>query len=188
MKSTCVLPSLSDILMDHERPLSHSHSVLDIANLLSPPAEDEEENPFYDIKAKRKRASPSQLSILNRVFQQTYFPSTELRIELGKQLGMSPRTVQIWFQNKRQSIRTRERLMNRQQKKRSALHFQPNGIISPPISPSSAQHYHSTPPMKDMPLQLPSLRLPPPSSILMTPSSSVHSSPRSFDSLLFREY
>ncbi|KAL0096672.1 Homeodomain-like DNA binding domain-containing transcription factor, partial [Phycomyces blakesleeanus] len=56
-------------------------------------------------KVKRKRASPSQLSVLNRVFNQTYFPSTELRIELGKQLGMSPRTVQIWFQNKRQSAR-----------------------------------------------------------------------------------
>ncbi|OAC99774.1 Homeodomain-like DNA binding domain-containing transcription factor, partial [Mucor lusitanicus CBS 277.49] len=56
-------------------------------------------------KAKRKRASPSQLSVLNRVFEQTFFPSTELRMELGKQLGMSPRTVQIWFQNKRQSIR-----------------------------------------------------------------------------------
>ncbi|ORY95470.1 Homeodomain-like protein, partial [Syncephalastrum racemosum] len=61
------------------------------------------------LKAKRKRASPSQLSVLNRVFKQTYFPSTELRVELGKQLGMSPRTVQIWFQNKRQSLRARER-------------------------------------------------------------------------------
>ncbi|KAL0095835.1 homeobox domain-containing protein, partial [Phycomyces blakesleeanus] len=60
-------------------------------------------------KVKRKRASPSQLSVLNRVFNQTYFPSTELRIELGKQLGMSPRTVQIWFQNKRQSARMRDR-------------------------------------------------------------------------------
>ncbi|KAI8341149.1 homeobox domain-containing protein, partial [Chlamydoabsidia padenii] len=60
-------------------------------------------------KAKRKRASPSQLSVLNRVFNQTYFPSTELRIELGKHLGMSPRTVQIWFQNKRQSLRSRTR-------------------------------------------------------------------------------
>ncbi|KAI9356091.1 Homeodomain-like protein, partial [Pilaira anomala] len=61
------------------------------------------------IKAKRKRASPSQLLVLNRVFQSTCFPSTELRIELGKQLGMSPRTVQIWFQNKRQSMRSQTR-------------------------------------------------------------------------------
>jgi hypothetical protein len=64
---------------------------------------------YPPLKAKRKRASPSQLSVLNRVFNQTYFPSTELRIELGKHLGMSPRTVQIWFQNKRQSLRSRTR-------------------------------------------------------------------------------
>ncbi|OAD00564.1 Homeodomain-like DNA binding domain-containing transcription factor, partial [Mucor lusitanicus CBS 277.49] len=60
-----------------------------------------------DLKAKRKRASPNQLVVLNRIFNQTYFPSTEIRIELGKQLGMSPRTVQIWFQNKRQALRSR---------------------------------------------------------------------------------
>ncbi|KAJ2963513.1 hypothetical protein NQZ79_g1604 [Umbelopsis isabellina] len=61
------------------------------------------------LKAKRKRANAYQLDVLNRVFDKTFFPSTELRTELGKQLGMSPRTVQIWFQNKRQSIRTRQR-------------------------------------------------------------------------------
>ena len=57
-----------------------------------------------------KRANVYQLDVLNQVFEQTFFPSTELRAELGKQLGMSPRTVQIWFQNKRQSIRTRQRM------------------------------------------------------------------------------
>ncbi|ORZ24111.1 hypothetical protein BCR42DRAFT_402266 [Absidia repens] len=64
-------------------------------------------NHYPPLKAKRKRASPSQLTVLNQVFNQTYFPSTELRVELGKHLGMSPRTVQIWFQNKRQSLRSR---------------------------------------------------------------------------------
>jgi hypothetical protein len=61
------------------------------------------------VKAKRKRANASQLKVLNQVFQHTFFPSTELRIQLGKQLGMSPRTVQIWFQNKRQSWRSKSR-------------------------------------------------------------------------------
>ncbi|KAH8556228.1 hypothetical protein BGW37DRAFT_471576 [Umbelopsis sp. PMI_123] len=67
------------------------------------------------LKAKRKRANAYQLDVLNRVFEQTFFPSTELRTELGKQLGMSPRTVQIWFQNKRQSIRTRQRVASERQ-------------------------------------------------------------------------
>ncbi|KAL1935755.1 hypothetical protein VTP01DRAFT_4895 [Rhizomucor pusillus] len=61
------------------------------------------------LKAKRKRANAKQLEVLNRVFDRTFFPSTQLRAELGRQLGMSPRTVQIWFQNRRQAIRTRER-------------------------------------------------------------------------------
>ncbi|KAG2229986.1 hypothetical protein BDF21DRAFT_428535 [Thamnidium elegans] len=90
MKSHCVLPPLSDILYNRHR--------LEVSNLVSD-----------QVKAKRKRASPSQLLVLNRVFQTTFFPSTELRIQLGKQLGMSPRTVQIWFQNKRQSMRSQTR-------------------------------------------------------------------------------
>ncbi|KAJ8654262.1 hypothetical protein O0I10_010084 [Lichtheimia ornata] len=61
------------------------------------------------VKAKRRRANAKQLQVLNRVFERTVFPSTQLRAELGRQLGMTPRTVQIWFQNRRQAIRTRER-------------------------------------------------------------------------------
>ncbi|KAI9299711.1 Homeodomain-like protein, partial [Cunninghamella echinulata] len=61
------------------------------------------------LKAKRRRANSKQLQILNQVFERTFFPSTQMRAELGRQLGMSPRTVQIWFQNKRQAMRTREK-------------------------------------------------------------------------------
>jgi hypothetical protein len=75
------------------------------------------------LKAKRKRANAYQLDVLNRVFEQTFFPSTELRAELGKQLGMSPRTVQIWFQNKRQSIRTRQRVATERQQQYAARHY-----------------------------------------------------------------
>ncbi|ORZ01156.1 hypothetical protein BCR43DRAFT_486467 [Syncephalastrum racemosum] len=107
------------------------------------------------LKAKRKRASPAQLSVLNHVFDQTYFPSTELRIELGKQLGMSPRAVQIWFQNKRQSLRTRER--QQQEKRRYSTtsvyahdvrRFSTgNGLppISPPLSPPHSLPSYSSP-------------------------------------------
>lgn len=60
------------------------------------------------MKLKRRRASSKQLDILNQVFERTFFPSTQLRAELGHQLGMSPRTVQIWFQNRRQAIKSRQ--------------------------------------------------------------------------------
>ncbi|KAJ1835983.1 hypothetical protein LPJ63_000699 [Coemansia sp. RSA 2711] len=60
------------------------------------------------IKGKRKRASPQQLEVLNKVFASTSFPSTEMRNRLARELGMTPRTVQIWFQNKRQASRQRD--------------------------------------------------------------------------------
>jgi hypothetical protein len=65
------------------------------------------------VKAKRRRASSKQLGVLNKVFERTFFPSTQLRAELGRQLGMNPRTVQIWFQNRRQAIRTKERIKDK---------------------------------------------------------------------------
>lgn len=115
-------------------------SVLSIQNLLSPVVDEEKKTPATRAatrrsraKTKRKRASPSQLAVLNQVFNQTYFPSTELRAELGKQLGMNPRTVQIWFQNKRQALRARDRACRK--------HLTP---LSPPLSP----HAISLPPLR----------------------------------------
>ncbi|KAJ1964192.1 hypothetical protein IWQ62_003002 [Dispira parvispora] len=71
--------------------------------------EDEEVPLALVLKAKRKRATAEQVQVLNRVFETTSFPSTEMRKELAKQLNMTPRTVQIWFQNKRQALRMRGR-------------------------------------------------------------------------------
>ncbi|CAO3624230.1 unnamed protein product [Mucor fragilis] len=56
-------------------------------------------------KIKRRRATVSQTQALQRVFDKTAFPSTGLRENLARHLGMPPRTVQIWFQNKRQAAR-----------------------------------------------------------------------------------
>ncbi|CAO3612527.1 unnamed protein product [Cunninghamella blakesleeana] len=114
MNSTCMLPPISDLFNIPDRVSTHHHyhQQQNYSPLSSPTASPISSNKlsyYPPLKAKRKRASPTQLSVLNRVFNQTYFPSTELRIELGKQLGMSPRTVQIWFQNKRQSLRTKSR-------------------------------------------------------------------------------
>ncbi|POG80109.1 Homeodomain-like protein, partial [Rhizophagus irregularis DAOM 181602=DAOM 197198] len=84
----------------HHLQMSHHHHHHHLGSPYMDPT-----NSATMVKAKRKRANASQLKVLNQVFQHTFFPSTELRIQLGKQLGMSPRTVQIWFQNKRQSWR-----------------------------------------------------------------------------------
>ncbi|WWC92825.1 uncharacterized protein L201_007784 [Kwoniella dendrophila CBS 6074] len=58
-----------------------------------------------DFKAPRKRADGSQLSLLNDVFGRTAYPCTEERDELARTLGMTSRSVQIWFQNRRRAVK-----------------------------------------------------------------------------------
>lgn len=47
-------------------------------------------------RPKRKKATPAQVETLERAYQRCAFPSTVEREELAMELGMSPRSVQIW--------------------------------------------------------------------------------------------
>ncbi|KAH9931118.1 homeobox-domain-containing protein [Epithele typhae] len=85
------------------------------------------EPPAEPIKKKRKRADPEQLKVLNETYNRTAFPSTEERMELAQKLGMSARSVQIWFQNKRQAVR---------QSTRQAASSAPPTTSAPQASPS----------------------------------------------------
>mmetsp|Transcript_18020 Transcript_18020/g.30620 ORF Transcript_18020/g.30620 Transcript_18020/m.30620 type:complete len:151 (-) Transcript_18020:121-573(-) len=58
-----------------------------------------------DKKRKRQRTSPEQLSILENMFKGNRTPDFETRAALSKQLGMTPRRIQIWFQNKRAKMK-----------------------------------------------------------------------------------
>ncbi|KAH9972207.1 homeobox domain-containing protein, partial [Russula compacta] len=49
----------------------------------------------------RKRTTPAQLEILEGVFLTDKKPNAPRRKELAKKLKMSPREVQVWFQNRR---------------------------------------------------------------------------------------
>ncbi|KAF9987094.1 hypothetical protein BGZ65_005118, partial [Modicella reniformis] len=96
---------------DTPEPKSKSKKPKRIKN----PGHDEDlillDNEMYAVKAKRKRANAGQLSVLNAAFERSYFPSTEERLRLSKQCRMCPRTVQIWFQNKRQSVKAKSEAM-----------------------------------------------------------------------------
>ncbi|KII95426.1 hypothetical protein PLICRDRAFT_34275 [Plicaturopsis crispa FD-325 SS-3] len=56
-------------------------------------------------KQKGRRVSPEQLAILNSAYAENNFPNTSERLRLSEQLKMTPRSVQIWFQNKRRTAR-----------------------------------------------------------------------------------
>ncbi|KAJ9069130.1 hypothetical protein DSO57_1021797 [Entomophthora muscae] len=63
----------------------------------------------------RCKYSQPQLDALNEVLRQTYFPSKECRLALSKSLDLSPRTIQIWFQNKRQMYKAKHGVLPSQE-------------------------------------------------------------------------
>jgi hypothetical protein len=53
----------------------------------------------------RKRLTDYQQEVLENAYTQTSFPSSKIRDKLAEFLGIHSRTVQIWFQNRRQRMR-----------------------------------------------------------------------------------
>lgn len=63
-------------------------------------------------KKPRTRMTGDQIKALMGCFQDNPFPSTLAREELSRVLSISPRTVQIWFQNQRQKTKNQTRMIN----------------------------------------------------------------------------
>jgi hypothetical protein len=60
-------------------------------------------NPF-EVK-HRKRTTESQYRVLEKEFQTNQKPSASIRRALATRLGMTPRAVQVWFQNRRAKLK-----------------------------------------------------------------------------------
>lgn len=60
-------------------------------------------------RRKRRRTSINQLSILNHYFSLNKTPNKLKRLEISKKINLDEKSIQIWFQNKRQSLRKLER-------------------------------------------------------------------------------
>lgn len=56
-------------------------------------------------RRKRRRTSPHELLILNQEFVAGSTPNKARRVEIAHKVNMTEKAVQIWFQNKRQSLR-----------------------------------------------------------------------------------
>lgn len=61
-------------------------------------------------KRARKLLTHEQSRVLHELLQQTCFPSTQVREAVAAQLGLSPRKVQVFFQNKRQKQRRKSNM------------------------------------------------------------------------------
>jgi len=90
-----------------EAPASPSNSWSSTETALAAPLQAGEE-PGADGAAsrpKRCKISREQLAVLIKSFEEEPLPNFDQRQAMAKQLGMTPRSVQIWFQNRRQRLK-----------------------------------------------------------------------------------
>ncbi|KAJ9066353.1 hypothetical protein DSO57_1038271 [Entomophthora muscae] len=64
------------------------------------------------IDQRRTRASRDQLAVLEDAFAKNSQPNAKMRETLSARLGMTERSVQIWFQNRRAKIKLSQRKMH----------------------------------------------------------------------------
>ncbi|KAL4248988.1 hypothetical protein ABKN59_006411 [Abortiporus biennis] len=75
------------------------------AGTSSQPAEETAAPPPPKKKRTRTLTTPHQSAVLHALLAQSRFPTTAMREEVGRAIGLSARKVQIWFQNQRQKAR-----------------------------------------------------------------------------------
>lgn len=56
-------------------------------------------------RRKRRRTSPLELSILQAEFEKGQTPNRTRRLDIAKRVNMTEKAIQIWFQNRRQTLR-----------------------------------------------------------------------------------
>ena len=63
------------------------------------------DEPSAPARPKRCKISREQLDVLVKSFEEEPLPNFDQRQAMAKHLGMTPRSVQIWFQNRRQRLK-----------------------------------------------------------------------------------
>ncbi|KAJ2031397.1 hypothetical protein GGI08_009391, partial [Coemansia sp. S2] len=75
----------------------------------APPAATPTKTGSKQTHRKRARATTEQVAVLESVFMVNRSPASRLREDLAARLGMAPRQVQVWFQNRRAKEKTQQR-------------------------------------------------------------------------------
>lgn len=96
-------------------------------------------------KVPRKRISQGQTHTLQSLFDSgVHFPTRETRERLARQLSLTSRTIQVWFQNRRQAARNKARGVERPVpgQKMAIRWMKPVIFSSPPPSTYDVDHYN----------------------------------------------
>ncbi|OZJ03465.1 hypothetical protein BZG36_02725 [Bifiguratus adelaidae] len=103
-------------------------------------------SPSSTLKRKRTRANPEQLAVLENTFAENSSPTSRMREHLAAQLGMSERSIQIWFQNRRAKLKVNERKAHQHPVDGEKKTRQPPNMFPfrPPITPFTHPHPHKT--------------------------------------------
>lgn len=72
-------------------------------------------SPSQTVKPKmvRSQLSETQLKYLMAVFNKNPYPESKLKKQLALKLGISVRIIQVWFQNRRQSSKRDNTIINK---------------------------------------------------------------------------
>lgn len=106
-------------------------------------------NPF-EIK-HRRRTSRAQFKVLERTFMENPKPSAAVRRILAQKLNMTPRGVQVWFQNRRAKAKLQKQ-QDEKQRLEGSLQDDPSSPASSGLgysSPSSSSQGSVSSPSKD---------------------------------------
>ncbi|KAJ3352495.1 hypothetical protein GGF32_003666 [Allomyces javanicus] len=90
----------------------------------------------------RSKLTREQMATLKRVYAITYFPDKSTKEQLARELGLTTRVVQVWFQNQRQyhRIKMKKKALQQEQQQAqavlaqsspSALHDLTGALVSP---------------------------------------------------------